>query len=82
MSDYELKPGQGTIFKVVEKKSDKAPDYKGLMRDPNGKEWEVSLWIREGKKGKFFSVGIKEPWVKDAKKTEITTKEIDDDLPF
>lgn len=85
MANYERKEGDVIIFKV-DKKSDKQPDYRGTAL-VNGKEMKVSLWIKEGAKGKFFSGKIEEDSYKPAneyKKPE-SKKVIDDDddsLPF
>lgn len=62
---YELKPGQGSIFKNDKKTQDNHPEYRGTIKTPDGKEWEVSLWVKEGQKGKFFSANFKEPYRKD-----------------
>jgi len=64
MSDYQLKPGQGSIFKNDRKKDEKHPDYKGNAMTPNGEEIEIALWVKEGKNGKFFSVKIQPKYVK------------------
>ncbi len=52
---YEQKPNTGSLFKA-EKKSDKAPDYTGTFKDSTGKEWRLAAWVKEGAKGKFFSL--------------------------
>jgi hypothetical protein len=76
MSNYETKPNTGNIFKN-EKKGDneKAPDYKGLV-NIEGKELEVALWVKEGKKGKYFSAKFQEK-----REPKTFTKE-STDLPF
>lgn len=91
MSNYETKHGNGAIFKNTKKEKDTHPDYNGKILDPNGKEWELSLWVKKSAPGNsYFSVAVKEPWKKD----ESTTKEAkvkaaidllddeDNDLPF
>jgi uncharacterized protein (DUF736 family) len=82
----ETKVNSGTIFKNDKKTAENQPDYRGKI-NVDGKEWEISLWVKEGQKaGKYFSAAIKEPWVKPeesvptAKITSITDE--DDDLPF
>jgi hypothetical protein len=42
------------IFKNNKKENEKHPDYRGTI-NVDGKELEISLWIKEGKAGKFFS---------------------------
>ena len=83
----ETKVNSGAIFKNDKKTADNQPDYRGKI-NVDGKEWEISLWVREGQQaGKFFSAAIKEPWVKPAEPLQSTTAKItsvdeDDDLPF
>lgn len=77
---YELKPGQGTIFKN-NKLSDNHPDYRGVIKTPDGKDFELSLWVKDGQKGKYFSVSVQEPY----KRPESVNEQLptaDDDLPF
>jgi len=67
---YEQKPGQGIIFKNEQKKADNHPDYSGNFTDPQGKKWQVALWVKEGKKGKFFSMGVSEPREQEPKRED------------
>jgi hypothetical protein len=48
----------------------------------DGVEKEISLWVKEGAKGKFFSVQISEPYVKPDQPAADNTPPPDDDLPF
>jgi hypothetical protein len=54
---YELKEGSGSLFKNDRKEKENHPDYAGSIMI-NGKEHWLSGWIKEGKKGKFFSLSI------------------------
>jgi uncharacterized protein (DUF736 family) len=68
------------IFKNNKKENEKHPDYRGTI-NVDGKELEISLWIKEGKAGKFFSGKIKEPF----KKMENTSDKIRNEssgMPF
>jgi hypothetical protein len=40
------------------------PSYRGTI-NVDGRELEISLWIKEGKAGKFFSGKIQEPFKKE-----------------
>lgn len=84
----EQKVNSGAIFKNDKKTADNQPDYRGKI-NVDGKEWEISLWLRESNKGlKYFSAAIKEPWVAPAEPLQSTTVKItsvadeDDGLPF
>jgi hypothetical protein len=52
------------IFKNNKKENEKHPDYRGTI-NVDGRELEISLWIKDGKAGKFFSGKIKEPYQKN-----------------
>lgn len=68
------------IFKNNKKEKETQPDYTGTV-NVEGKDYSVSLWIKEGKAGKFFAGGIQEPF----KKMENTSDKIRNEssgLPF
>jgi hypothetical protein len=71
---YEQKPNSGTLFKNDRKTATNHPDYQGTWKDENGKEWSFAAWVKDGKKGKFFSVSASEKRSSSANKN--------DDLPF
>jgi len=86
----ETKVNSGTIFKNDKKTAENQPDYRGKI-NVDGKEWEISLWVKEGQKaGKYFSAAIKEPWVKPDEvqalakpvQTNLMNETDDDGLPF
>jgi len=61
MSDFTHKENSGSAFKNDKKGNDKAPEYKGSI-NANGKVMDIALWIAEGKKGKYFSIKLSEPY--------------------
>jgi hypothetical protein len=80
---YEHKPGAGSLFKNNQKRSDSSPDYTGTI-NLGGKDHYLNAWLKDGKKGKFFSVQVKP---KDGIKTpaadkKAATKQLDEDIPF
>ena len=82
------KNNSGAIFKNAKKTNEKQPDYKGTV-NVNGKDMEISLWLKESQKGtKYFSASFKEPFKKDSQtktypnETKYTPKIEDQDLPF
>jgi len=78
MGNYQHKPNTGTIFKNDNKEKETQPDYRGSI-NVDGKDFDISLWVKDGKNGKFFSASIKEPYVKKDEKSFIENQE---NLPF
>ena len=54
MMEYD-NTNRGALFKNGKKETDRHPDYTGRI-DIDGKEYFLSAWIKEGKKGKFMSL--------------------------
>mgnify|MGYP000108734433 CR=1 FL=1 len=86
----ETKVNSGAIFKNDRKTAENQPDYRGKI-NVDGKEWEISLWLKEAQSGnKYFSAAIKEPWVKPDEvqatakpvQTNLMNETDDDGLPF
>jgi hypothetical protein len=50
----------GALFKNTDKKTPNHPDYGGSLKDENGKEYWLSGWLKEGRKGRFISLALKE----------------------
>jgi hypothetical protein len=49
----------GTLFKNdTEGKSENFPPYGGSL-NVNGEEFWISAWVKDGQKGKFFSLAVK-----------------------
>jgi hypothetical protein len=73
-----MKDGDVVIFRN-DKKEGKQPEYTGKCQI-NGVMHNVSLWVKDGAKGKFFSGRI-EQWVEKIQSKP--AKEVEsDDLPF
>jgi hypothetical protein len=78
---YIPKEGSGSLFKNDRKSTENHPDYTGSIM-VNNREHYLSAWVKEGTKGKFFSVSIgKEKEVK-AFKPAGSDEIVDSDLPF
>lgn len=75
---YEQKNGQGIIFKNTHKKTEAHPDYTGHMTGLDGKKYSVALWVKEGAKGKFFSMAQSEYKERQGSNESGSN----DDLPF
>ena len=77
---YIPKEGSGSLFKNDRKTTENHPDYTGTIM-VNNRECYLSAWVKEGTKGKFFSVSIgkeKQPKGFIPKGSD----EIIDDTPF
>ena len=74
------KTNTAVIFKNNKRQKDTHPEYTGKI-NVEGKEYDISLWIKEGKNGKFFSGKIQELYTKELKSF---SEKINDanDIPF
>lgn len=78
---YEHKIGNGSLFKNTNKTNDNQPDYSGSIKLQDGKDQQIAAWIKEGTKGKFFSLKLSDPYVKP-ESNSVETSQNSDDLPF
>jgi hypothetical protein len=53
MADYDNK-STGALFKNDKGDNPKRPDYTGSYTDENGKEFRVSAWVKQDKKGNDY----------------------------
>lgn len=51
---------RGVLFKNDRKRDEKSADYTGTYTDADGREFFLDAWLREGAKGKYFSLRTKE----------------------
>jgi hypothetical protein len=77
---YESKAGDVSIFKN-NTENPKAPQYTGTCIAPDGTTYRISLWVKEGAKGKFFSGRMEEPMQKQSGPRN-TYQQDDQDIPF
>jgi len=54
-TNYELRPGQGGVFRNKKKTQDIQPGYTGKVMLPNGELRFMSIWVKKTKAG--------EPWL-------------------
>src|SRR5262245_31919676 len=78
---FELKPNRGSLFRNDEKTRDEDRDYSGSI-NIEGREYWLSGWVKEGKKGKFLSLSIKPKSADNAKPKTSNAEELHDHLPF
>jgi hypothetical protein len=90
MSSYQNKPGFGNFFRNKKKDNPKAPDYTGELCTPDGQQWRIAGWLKEGKKGTFLSLKAEAPRGGEAtevyrdtpKKPQGGRAAMDDEIPF
>ena len=54
----EKRDNSGTLFRNDRKERDTHADYNGTII-VEGKEYFLNAWLKEGQKGKFFSLSVK-----------------------
>lgn len=57
MPDYD-NTNRWVLFRNEDRRTDKSPEYSGTL-NVDGREFYLSAWVKEGKKGKFFSGSLK-----------------------
>jgi hypothetical protein len=66
MTDRPEDAGTGALFKNERKEKPGHPDYRGDVTIRGQKFW-VSGWIKEGKKGKYLSLALRDAGEADRK---------------
>ena len=85
---YEMKPGQGSLFKNDKKTSDSHPNLKGKIMLPNGEVRWMSAWTKTTTAGeKWISLNVGELVQQAggsgyAQAAPVARVELDDDIPF
>jgi hypothetical protein len=54
MADDRQNTGRGALFRATEKKSDRAPDYRGDLTLADGTKLELAGWLKEDRNGKKY----------------------------
>ena len=93
MTDYD-NTNRGALFRNDKAQSDRHPTHTGKI-NVEGRDYYLNAWIKEGKKGKFFSLSVKpmdaepeghpdrfQPMSMRARPTGPRPEPLDDDVPF
>ena len=82
MSNYKQKAGTGTLWKNKNYvKGGNQPYAKGTIKDLNGDDIDVALWIPKSDKIKGFNITMHVPYKKD-EQIDNSINTDDDNLPF
>lgn len=57
MTDYD-NTNRGALFRNDKATSDKHPTHTGKV-NVEGRDYYLNAWVKEGKRGKFFSLSVK-----------------------
>ena len=78
---YEMRPGQGSLFKNDKRTEEKHPNAKGKVMLPNGEVRWISAWTKvtsAGEKWQSLSIGD----LVEGGQAKPAVVESDDDIPF
>lgn len=78
---FELREGQGSLFKNENRTSDSQPNARGDALI-GGVVYEISAWTKEGRKGKFQSLSIKPKQARTDRPTSHGRPMDDDEIGF
>jgi len=82
---FKNDPGHGALFRNQYKEKENQPDHTGGACCPlcDG-DLDLSAWVKDGRNGKFFSIALKEKYVKPGSEPvpQPSPEEFDDDIPF
>ncbi len=83
-SNYEHNPGNGNMFSNPNKTPDNnQPKYSGTIKLQDGTLQQIACWVKEGAKGKYFSLKLSDPYVKpENSEAPVNTSKVDDGLDF
>jgi hypothetical protein len=83
-SNYEHNPGNGNMFSNPNKTPDNnQPKYSGTIKLQDGTLQQIACWVKEGVKGKYFSLKLSDPYVKpENSEATVNKPQVNDGLDF
>lgn len=83
MSKQYDNTNRGALFKNTRKEKETHPDYNGSI-NVGGQEYWLSAWLKEGQKGRFFSMSVqpKEPKPQQQQMDVNHPQDLSDEIPF
>lgn len=82
---FELREGQGSLFKNDRKEKDSHPNARGEALI-GGVLYEISAWTKEGRKGKFQSLAFKPKQPRQRQEDDGdrggSATQLDEEIPF
>jgi hypothetical protein len=75
---YELRDNSGSLFRNEDQSKS---EYSGTVMIA-GVEYWINAWVKEGKKGKFFSLSFRPKQERPEPRTQEWKEELDDEIPF
>lgn len=81
---YELRNNSGSLFKNDRRTKDSHPEYSGTIM-VDGQEYWISGWVKDGGKGKFFSLSVKPKEARQERHAPVqnpASDDFSDDIPF
>jgi hypothetical protein len=80
---YELRDNSGSLFRndPSEKRTETSPEYSGTVM-VGGVEMWINAWVKEGSKGKFFSLSFRPKNPKPEPREQSWSGVLDDEIPF
>jgi len=72
---------KGALFKNDRREKDTQPEYTGKI-NVDGTEYWLSAWVKDGKKGKFFSLSVKKKDFSPAREAVQSAPIQEDEIPF